>query len=81
MTEKSLAQGVLFYTTLYVNSILIITGMSTGRWVFMLLILLTVALTAYLMYLITANPDHFKKVGDWAEVTFSNHLEKLKRFW
>lgn len=81
MTEKSLAQGVLFYTCLYVNGILLITGITTGRWIFMLLILLTVGLTAYLMYIITSHADHLKKVGDWAEVTFSAHLEKLKRFW
>lgn len=80
MSEKSLAQGVLFYSSLYVNGILLITGMSTGRWVFMLLILLTMGLTAYLMYIMTSQADHLKRVGDWAEVTFSSHLEKLKRF-
>lgn len=81
MSEKSLAHGVLFYASLYVNGILLITGISTGRWVFMLLILLTVGLTAYLMYIMSSHEEHLKTVGDWAEVTFANHMEKLKRFW
>lgn len=79
MNEKSIAHGVLFYSTLYVNGILLITGISTGRWVFMLLILLTMGLAAYMMFLISSNVDHLKAVGDWAETKFSTHLEKLKR--
>lgn len=79
MNDKSIAHGVLFYSTLYVNGILLITGISTGRWVFMLLILLTMGLAAYMMFLISSNTDHLKAVGDWAETTFSTHLEKLKR--
>lgn len=80
MDDTSVAHGVLFYSSLYVNGILLIIGISTGRWVFMLLILLTVGLTAYMMYLIASNLDHLKKVGEWAETRFSAHFEKLKRF-
>lgn len=81
MDEKFIAHGVLFYASLYVNGVLIVAGMSTGRWIFVLLILLTVSLTAYLMYVITSNAEHLKAVGMWAETTFSAHLEKLKRFF
>lgn len=80
MNEKSIAHGVLFYSTLYANGILLATGISTGRWVFMLLILLTMGLGAYMMCLISSNADHLKAVGDWAETTFSAHLEKVRRW-
>lgn len=78
---EEIAHGVLFYASLYVNGILLITGISTGRWVFTLLILLTVALTAYMMFLIHSNADHLKAMGEWAEKTVQLHWEKVKRFF
>lgn len=81
VNEKSIANGVLFYACLYVNGILITAGISTGRWIFMLLILLTLSLTVYLMTVIASNPDHLKVVGDWAEMTLYKQLEKLKRLY
>lgn len=77
---EAVAHGVLFYASLYVNGILLITGITTGRWIFVLMILLTLALTAYLMYLISSNPGHLEKAGKWAEANISIHLDKLKRF-
>lgn len=79
MDDKSLAQGVLFYSSLYVNGVLLITGISTGRWVFVLLIMLTMGLTAYMTYVINSNAEHLKMMGDWAELKIMSHLEKLKR--
>lgn len=79
--ERSLAHGILFYSGSYVNGVLLTIGMITGRWIFVLLILLTLGLTAYMMYVITHNVDHLKKVGSWAETTFFKQLEKVKRFW
>lgn len=81
MDDRSLAHGVLFYASLYANGILLTTGISTGRWIFVLLIVLTVGLTAYMMYVISSYAEHLKAVGDWAETAFSAHLEKVKRFF
>lgn len=80
MEERSLAHGILFYAASYVNGILLTIGMTTGRWIFVLLILLTLGLTAYMMYIITHNPDHLQKVGTWAETTFYKQLAKVKQF-
>lgn len=79
--ESSLAHGVLFYAACYVNGILLSIGVATGRWIFMLLIILTMGLTAYMMYLVSHNADHLKNIGVWAETTFSTHLEKLKQLF
>lgn len=79
MEERSLAHGILFYAATYVNGVLLTIGMTTGRWIFVLLILLTLGLTAYMMYIITHNTEHLKKVGNWAEMTFFKQLEKVKR--
>ena len=81
MDERSLAHGILFYSSLYINCVLLAIGITTGRWVFMLLILLTVGLTAYMMYLASHNADHLKNIGTWAEKTISNHFEKLKQIF
>ena len=81
MDERSLAHGVLFYSSLYINCVLLGIGILTGRWIFMLLILLTVGLTAYMMYIATHNTDHLKNIGSWAENVFLNHIEKLKQLF
>lgn len=75
------AHGVLFYASLYTNGVLLLIGASTGRFIFVLLILLTIGLTAYLMFLLSHNADHLARVGTWAEKTFASQLEKLKRFF
>lgn len=79
MNEKTVAHGVLFYASLYANGILLITGITTGRWVFMLLILLNIGLTAYMMYIISSNSEHLSLMGVWAEEKITLQLEKLKR--
>lgn len=81
MSERSLAHGILFYAASYVNGVLLTIGMTTGRWIFVLLILLTLGLTAYMMYIITHNPDHLKTVGTFAETTFYKQFEKMKQFF
>lgn len=79
MDDRSISHGVLFYSSLYVNGILLITGITTGRWIFLLLILLTMGLTAYLMFLITNDADHLQKMGVWVESKLLVHLEKVKQ--
>lgn len=81
MDERSLANGVLFYSSLYVNCVLLAIGITTGRWIFMLLILLTIGLTAYMMYVVSHNADHLKNVGSWAENNFSKYLKQLKQLF
>lgn len=81
MDERSLANGVLFYSSLYVNCVLLAIGVTTGRWIFVLLILLTVGLTAYMMYVASHNADHLKNVGNWAEINFSKYFKQLKQLF
>lgn len=79
MDEQSLLHGVLFYTTAYVNCLLCIVAIITGRWIFLLLMVLTIGLTAYMMYMTTYNSDHLKSVGKWAENMFSKMLIYVKK--
>lgn len=79
--ERSLAHGVLFYSSMYINCILLAIGITTGRWIFMFLILLTVGLTAYMLYLTLHNSDHLQNIGSWAEATLTSSLEKLKQLF
>lgn len=81
MEEKSLAHGVLFYSSLYINCVLLSIGIKTGRWIFLLLIVLTMGLTVYMMYVASNDPKHLKSIGKWAEDSFSSHLEKLKNLF
>ena len=81
MDDRSLAHGVLFYSSLYINCVLLSIGIMTGRWIFMFLILLTVGLTAYMMYVAAYNSDHLKNIGEWTEKTFSKYFEKVKQLF
>lgn len=72
--------GVLFYTTLYINCILCAVAALTGRWIFLMLIVLSLGLTAYMMYTITHNDEHLKTVGKWAQDTFSNTIAKVRQY-
>lgn len=78
MDERSVVHGVLFYTTIYVNCILLAVAFLTGRWIFLLLIVLTVGLTAYMMYMTTHNDEHLKVVGKWVENLFSETINRAK---
>lgn len=81
MDERFLAHGLLFYATIYINGILLTIGITTGRWIFLLLIILTMGLTAYMMYVIAHNTNHLKNVGQWAETTFLKQLERMKQLF
>lgn len=73
--------GILFYSTIYINCMLCLVAILTGRWIFLLLVVLTVGLTAYMMYLTTNNNEHLKSVGKWAEQMFSNAWNKVKSYF
>lgn len=78
MDEKSVANGILFYSSIYIKGILLAISVLTGRYIFLLFILLTLGLTAYMMYIASHNTDHFKSIGQWAERTFLSYIKKLK---
>lgn len=78
MGDRSIIHGVLFYTTVYVNCILLSVAILTGRWIFLLLILLTIGLTAYMMYMTSHNDEHLKSVGVWVENLFSQGMQRVK---
>lgn len=72
--------GVLFYTTLYINCILCAVAALTGRWIFLLLIVLSLGLTAYMVYLVTHNDQHLKEMGQWVGATFSDTVAKVRHY-
>lgn len=78
MDERYVAHGVLFYASLYINGILLAVGAITGRWIFLLLVLLTIGLTAYMMYVASHNTQYLKETGEWAEKAFANAYAKIK---
>lgn len=79
--ERSILHGVVFYSCLYVNGILLAITLLTGRMTFMLLIVLTMGLTAYMLYVASHNKEHLRKVGQWAEKMFASHVELLRRIF
>lgn len=76
--ERSILHGVVFYSCLYVNGILLAISVVTGRMIFLLLIVLTMGLTAYMLYVASHNEEHLKKVGEWAEKIFASHLKVMQ---
>ncbi|GFS69067.1 hypothetical protein TNCV_4570521 [Trichonephila clavipes] len=81
MDKRHVVNGVLLYTTIYVNCILCAVAAMTGRWIFLLLIVLTMGLTAYMMYMTTHNDDHLKSVSKWAEDNFTKLMAKVKAYY
>lgn len=61
--ESHLGQGVLFYTGLYINIILVIIAFLTGRLVFLFFIVLTAGLILYMNYLVVENNTHLISMG------------------
>lgn len=80
MEDQSLVHGVLFYTSVYINCILCSVAILTGRWVFMLLVVLSIGLTAYMMYMTTHNSEHLKMMGKWMEDTFTKTMERINHW-
>ena len=80
MSDQHVVHGVLFYTTVYINCILCAVAALTGRWIFLLLILLTLGLTAYMMYMTTHNDQHLKDVGQWLETTLSSTVSSIRKW-
>lgn len=78
MTDQHVVQGVLFYETIYINCLLCAVAVLTGRWIFLLFIILTLGLTAYMMYLVTHNNQHLKETGQWLEKTLAELVKQLR---
>lgn len=70
--------GILFYTSIYINIILLAVSAMTGRWIFILLIVLTLGLTAYMMLVLSQHSSHLEDIGNWVEQTIFTNFKKLK---
>lgn len=70
--ERHLAQGIVSYTTAYIVFILLAVCAMTGRLVFLLFIVLTLGLQAYLVYRVTVDVGHFEKAGELVEKTLKS---------
>lgn len=76
MAKNYIAQGILVYSTLYVNTILFLITFLTGRWIFLFFILLTFGLVAYMSLLTAKESDHLMSVGKWAEEAIESIYNK-----
>lgn len=81
MAKNYIAQGILLYSSLYVNAILILITFLTGRWIFLFFVFLTFALVAYMSFLTVKESDHLKSVGKWAEETIGSIYEKFPKLF
>lgn len=79
-SEKLVADGLLFYSSIYINTILLFIAFITNRWIFLLFILFTFGLTVYMMYLSAGHLDHIKKVGQWAHDTIEKTTQKVTKY-
>lgn len=75
---KHVAEGIMAYASIYVVILLLAVTATTGRFVFLFFILLTIGLAAYVVHQVTVNPNHFARVGKYVESKISNSIEKLK---
>lgn len=72
--DAHLSQGVLFYSGLYINILLIIVAFLTGRLIFLFFIVLTLGLIFYMNYLVIENNKHIKHIGEWVEHIFKSYI-------
>lgn len=77
MNNNYLAQGILFYSTLYISSILTLITFLTGRWIFIFFILLSFGLLAYMSYLTVKESAHLQKIGKWTEDVIVDLYKKI----
>lgn len=74
---KLLATGLTSYTTAYIVFILLAVCATTGRFVFLLFIVLTLGLQIYLVYKVASDPDHFVGTGATVENFFLSMYSKV----
>lgn len=79
MDEQHLGEGILFYSTVYIAVVLLSVAITTGRWIFLLLILLTFALAGYMAYLTINDTQHLKTTGKWVENFLKSMYEKVAK--
>ena len=79
-SELSLDQGILFYATLYITSILIAVFVTTGRWVFILIVLFTMGLALFMNQAIVSYSDHFSRIGKWSENLVKSVYNKVTNY-
>lgn len=72
--DTHLAQGTLFYSGIYISTILIIVAFLTGRLIYIFFIALTLALMVYMNYLICEDSSHLTNVGEWVEKLIKTYI-------
>lgn len=78
-TNLSMEQGILFYATLYITSILIAVFITTGRFVFLFIVLITIGLTLFMKHAMINYADHLSKVGTWSENIVKKIYNKMNQ--
>lgn len=79
-TNLSLEQGILFYATLYITSVLISIFVTTGRFVFLFIVLLTMGLTLFMKHAMVHYANHLSSVGAWSENIMKKIYDKVSQF-
>lgn len=79
-TNLRLEQGILFYATLYITSVLIAIFITTGRFVFLFIVLLTMGLTLLMKHAMVNYANHLSTVGAWSENILKKIYDKIRPF-
>lgn len=79
-TNLRLEQGILFYATLYITSVLIAIFITTGRFVFLFIVLLTMGLTLLMKHAMVNYTNHLSTVGAWSENIMKKIYDKVNHF-
>lgn len=79
-TNLSLEQGILFYATLYITTVLISIFVTTGRFVFLFIVLLTIGLTLFMKHAMVNYANHLSAVGAWSENIMKKIYDKVSQF-
>lgn len=79
-TNLSLRQGILFYAAVYITSILFAIFITTGRFVFVFLITITLGFTLIMKHAMVHYTNHLSTVGAWSENIVKKIYNKVSNF-
>lgn len=79
-TNLSLRQGILFYATVYITSILFAIFITTGRFIFVFLITMTIGFTLFMKHAMVHYTNHLTTVGEWSENIARSIYNKITNF-
>lgn len=72
-----LAQGTLFYCTAMTKLLLLLVCFSTGRPIYLLLIVFVFGLSVYMSYLIIEENPHIISMGKWLEEKIGKYQDAV----